>query len=225
MFRRILAVLIVAHLAACADAVSVSVTGSGPGMPPTLVYDSMSGEPLEFTLEFFNESGSAADILSWRLDLRTAPLAGATGNVEFTQVQAPTDNVLFPAPQPMTISALPSTNVVVEDFDFSFGQTLAAGTSRNVVRFLAIPDVETGGTFDLELHLDFELVDAGSFWSPLTGIPQRVAFTNPADQVAPNQSTLVRIEVLTVPEPSGCLLLFGGLSIAVVRWRSRHLRQ
>ena len=100
------------------DALTVRLQNAGQSGPQEIEYVNGSGLPLEFVLELANETISdTPPILTWQLELGLSGVASAVGELEFSSVAAPDGSLFGDDPGPISLTDLPTNEMVVSDAD------------------------------------------------------------------------------------------------------------
>ena len=178
-----------------ADALTVRLLNAGQGGPPEIEYVNGSSSPLEFVLELANETISdTPPILTWQLELGLSGVASAVGELEFSSVAAPDGSIFGNDPGPISLTDLPTNEMVVTDADPSpefTGVIIPAESSAPIAKLTLLPSSDAEGVFSFSMAaFDVDDIDHTSYWLDAVGF-QPIPFDNAV-------TTSQRIELATI---------------------------
>ena len=198
--RAIYPLLVIVLCLDTAAALTVQVEGTIGGSTPDIVHFAGDSSPTSIAIEFFNESTSSpATLTLWQLHLMVMADPNAQGDVELSQIQAPSIP-FFDSPGPGITQGgpLPSDDILAQDVDVPLppdlpGKTIAEEEIREIAQLELSSPNNAAGTFYLVLGaFNTSSPLEGSVWLP-DGMPAPTPFANVPGTELPAEIVLAKL--------------------------------
>ena len=184
------------------DALAISIGNAGLALPFDFNYF-QSAPPPGPVLQVVNDSGTAAVVLSWQLQLELRPLPGAQGDLLFESIGTPPDSLFGNMPGPTSDLTTASSTILAFDQDTTGfnGEPVPDQSARNIVQLNLVATPNAAGSFQLIMpEFDGGSPEVGSSWLPVDGF-EPVGFENASASAFPGFVLVGTINVIQPIQP------------------------